>query len=203
MSSRGPLPAAYVAGQAAVVPADPIRCDRQAQRPEEIQPVSKSRSALADAVRPRRARFRRGRGICSGRLRGKDRRARAQGRATHDGTRSPQKNAAPAPREQRRQLFDHQRPDGCSIRRGCQVIDLPRSTFYYRQSLPQSTVSDLRLVELIGSIQDELPGYRYRRVTAELRRRGMVINHERISRVMKAHRGARGRSPRRQPPGRG
>ena len=113
------------------------------------------------------------------------------------------KNAAPAPREQRRQLFDHQRPDGCSIRRGCQVIDLPRSTFYYRQSLPQSTVSDLRLVELIGSIQDELPGYRYRRVTAELRRRGMVINHERISRVMKAHRGARGRSPRRQPPGRG
>lgn len=31
-----------------------------------------------------------------------------------------------------------------------------------------------------------MPGYRYRRVTHELRRRGHVVNHKRVARVMKA-----------------
>ena len=43
------------------------------------------------------------------------------------------------------------------------------------------------MVQLIGSIQDELPGYGYRRVTYELRRRGFLINHKRIARLMKMH----------------
>jgi putative transposase len=48
-------------------------------------------------------------------------------------------------------------------------------------------LTDARIVELIGDIQDELPGYGYRRVTRELRRRGYVVNHKRVARVMNSH----------------
>jgi transposase InsO family protein len=67
------------------------------------------------------------------------------------------------------------------------VIDLPRSRFYYRSTATGASLSDARLVELIGDIQDELPGYGYRRVTRELQRRGHLVNHKRIARVMKSH----------------
>ena len=43
------------------------------------------------------------------------------------------------------------------------------------------------MVHLIASIQDELPGYGYRRVIHELRRRGHLINHKRVARLMKRH----------------
>lgn len=52
---------------------------------------------------------------------------------------------------------------------------------------------DARLVELIGEIQDDFPGYGYRRVTHELRRRGVALNDKRVSRVMKARQGVRPR----------
>lgn len=97
------------------------------------------------------------------------------------------KNTAPAPRERQRELLDRQRPEGCSIRRGFEVIELPRSTFYYRSTSAVDGLSDERLIEMIGDVQDELPGYGYRRVTRELQRRRQVVNHRRISRVMKAH----------------
>jgi transposase InsO family protein len=66
------------------------------------------------------------------------------------------------------------------------VIDLPRSTFYYRSTTANETLDDAALAELIGIIQDEMPGYGHRRVTHELRRRGHVVNHKRVARVMKA-----------------
>ena len=67
------------------------------------------------------------------------------------------------------------------------MIELPRSTFYYRSTASIEDLSDERLVELIGDVQDELSGYGYRRVTRELQRRGHLVNHKRIARVMKAH----------------
>jgi transposase InsO family protein len=48
-------------------------------------------------------------------------------------------------------------------------------------------LADDQLVELIQTIQDELPRYGYRRITHELRRRGHVVNHKRVVRLMKAH----------------
>ena len=66
------------------------------------------------------------------------------------------------------------------------MTDLPRSTFYYRSTAVGEDLGDARLAELIGSIQDEVPGYGYRRVTHELRRRGHVVNHKRVARVMRA-----------------
>jgi putative transposase len=67
------------------------------------------------------------------------------------------------------------------------VIELPRSTYYYRSTAKALALTDERIVELITVIQDELAGYGYRRVTHELRRRGHAVNHKRVARVMKAH----------------
>lgn len=76
------------------------------------------------------------------------------------------------------------------------MIEMPRSTFYYRAVASADQLPDAQLVELIESIQDELPGYGYRRVTHELRRRGHVVNHKRVARLMKLH--GLGIKPRRQ-----
>lgn len=67
------------------------------------------------------------------------------------------------------------------------MIELPRSTYYYRPTEQPEQIADGRLVELIGDIQDELPGYGYRRVTRELQRRGHPVNHKRVARVMRAN----------------
>ncbi|MGB3538265.1 MAG: IS3 family transposase [Mesorhizobium sp.] len=66
------------------------------------------------------------------------------------------------------------------------MIDLPRSTFYYRATTKTAKLSDMELVTIIEEIQDELPCYGYRRVTHELRRRGHLVNHKRVARVMRA-----------------
>lgn len=73
---------------------------------------------------------------------------------------------------------------------------LPRSTFYYRSTATVPHLSDVELVKLIDDIQDAFPGYGYRRVTHELRRRGQTINHKRVARVMKA--AGQGVKPRRR-----
>ncbi len=64
------------------------------------------------------------------------------------------------------------------------MIDLPRSTFYYRPN-KSSGIADTEVVELIEAIQDDLPGYGYRRITHELHRRGHRINHKRIARIIR------------------
>jgi len=76
------------------------------------------------------------------------------------------------------------------------VIELPRSAFYYRGSPSVARLPDAKPIELIQTIQDELPGYGYRRVTHELRRRGHLVNHKRVARVMRAN--GLGIKPRRQ-----
>jgi putative transposase len=67
------------------------------------------------------------------------------------------------------------------------VIDLPRSTFYYRSAAKPAKLSDTELINLIETIQDELPCYGYRRVTHELHRRGYLVNHKRVARVMRTN----------------
>ncbi len=67
------------------------------------------------------------------------------------------------------------------------MIQLPRSTYYYRSTVAEALLSDDRIVDLIGDIQDEFAGYGYRRVTLELRARGHVVNHKRVARLMKEH----------------
>ena len=97
------------------------------------------------------------------------------------------KNFIPAPREQQREMLDHQRPEGCSTRRGCEVIEFLRSTCYHRSTMHGLRMTDEHLVELINGIQDGLPGYGYRRLTHELRRRNHAVNYKRVAQVMAEH----------------
>lgn len=64
-------------------------------------------------------------------------------------------------------------------------MNLPRSTYYYRASAKTEGLSDAELRSIIEDIQDELPCYGYRRVTHELQRHGLIINHKRVARVMR------------------
>lgn len=67
------------------------------------------------------------------------------------------------------------------------MIELARSSYYYRSTAQSTGLSDQRVVELIADIQDELAGYGYRRVTHELRRRGHAVNHKRVARLMRTN----------------
>lgn len=60
-------------------------------------------------------------------------------------------------------------------------MGLPRSTFY-ATSVP---VDENPLVEEIREIVSTFKGYGYRRVTAELRHRGTVVNSKKVRRIMR------------------
>lgn len=62
----------------------------------------------------------------------------------------------------------------------CEVLDLPRSTFYHTRAVAED--GDLRaaLLDLAG----QYPTYGYRRLTALLKRAGWTVNHKRIQRLM-------------------
>lgn len=61
-------------------------------------------------------------------------------------------------------------------------MELPRSTYYAK---PLETPSDAELVAQIRAITDEFECYGYRRVGAELRHRGHVVNAKKVRRLMR------------------
>jgi len=62
-------------------------------------------------------------------------------------------------------------------------MNLPRSTYYHK---PKSkTGNDRELIERIEAIIEEFPGYGYRRVTHELHRRDVAVNHKKVLRLMR------------------
>ena len=64
-------------------------------------------------------------------------------------------------------------------------MNLPRST-YYHQSKNHSG-DDSELIARIEAIIEEFPGYGYRRVTRELHRRDIPVNHKKVLRIMRKH----------------
>jgi len=63
-------------------------------------------------------------------------------------------------------------------------MSLSRSTYYDVPSLP---TDDAALVATMIAICDEFEAYGYRRVGAELRHRGIVVNSKKIRRLMRQH----------------
>jgi putative transposase len=76
----------------------------------------------------------------------------------------------------------------------CAVLDYPRSQVYYE---PASSVDETDLKQLIQMIAGAHPTYGYRRITAELKRRGQTVNHKRVSRLMREL-GILGKRPRKR-----
>ena len=63
-------------------------------------------------------------------------------------------------------------------------MGVPRSSFY---AAPETTQRDAAIVAEIRAITDEFVAYGYRRVGAELRHRGRVVNAKKVRRLMKEH----------------
>jgi putative transposase len=61
-------------------------------------------------------------------------------------------------------------------------MGLARSTFY---DAPTAPLDDAEIVGRIRMICDEFEAYGYRRVGAELRHQGVVVNHKKIRRLMR------------------
>jgi hypothetical protein len=62
----------------------------------------------------------------------------------------------------------------------CDVLDVPRSTFYHPTAAAEDGVLRAALLDLVG----QYPTYGYRRLTALLKRAGWTANHKRIQRIM-------------------
>lgn len=62
----------------------------------------------------------------------------------------------------------------------CAVLALPRSTLYYHAQ----PADDMDLRSALEQVALEFPRYGYRRMTAELQRRGWTVNHKRVLRLM-------------------
>ena len=63
-------------------------------------------------------------------------------------------------------------------------MGLPRSTFY---AAPAARLDEAEIVDRMQTICDEFEAYGYRRVGAELRHQGVIVNHKKIRRLMREH----------------
>jgi len=73
-----------------------------------------------------------------------------------------------------------------SIERMCQIGDVSRASFYrsLKEEMPVDEDMEVRS-EIQKIVLEHRRRYGYRRVTAELRRRGMLVNHKRVARIMR------------------
>ena len=73
-----------------------------------------------------------------------------------------------------------------SISQSCQALEVSRSGYYKWRVQPERVPSaNMDLKNQIQEIALEFPGYGYRRMTAELRYRGYVVNHKRVLDMMR------------------
>jgi|LDZT01.1.fsa_nt_gi transposase InsO family protein len=78
-----------------------------------------------------------------------------------------------------RQLFH-------TSKEGCRLMDIKRSTFYYQKKVNIPKIQqEISLKEKIQQITCQHPYYGYRRITAQLHRENININHKRVLRMMR------------------
>ena len=76
----------------------------------------------------------------------------------------------------------------------CELLDLPRSSYYYQVDQPDESDCKVAIQEIAG----QWPRYGYRRITVQLRRdKQLVANGKRVRRLM-AEMGLKGEPPRRK-----
>lgn len=69
-----------------------------------------------------------------------------------------------------------------SIKKQCELLGLNRSSLYYQEK--SETEENVKMMGLIDEIYTEFPYYGSPRITEELKRRGCLVNHKRIERLM-------------------
>lgn len=85
------------------------------------------------------------------------------------------------------------RHEGLSIRRQCDLLDLPRSTFYYLPAVESS--ENLEFMRLLDEQYLKTPFWGSRNMTTWLRQEGHRINRKRVQRLMRLM-GLEGLAPR-------
>jgi putative transposase len=70
-----------------------------------------------------------------------------------------------------------------SIQRQCELLDLPRSSYYYQAQ--GEDAYNLELMRLIDEQYTRRPFFGIRRMTDSLRRQGHQVNHKRVGRLMR------------------
>jgi putative transposase len=78
------------------------------------------------------------------------------------------------------------RQGSLSIERMCQLVQVSRAGFYrslQEQSLSQEEMEVRSVIQQIAV--EHRRRYGYRRISAELRHRGMLVNHKRVARIMR------------------
>ena len=75
---------------------------------------------------------------------------------------------------------------GLTIEQMCEIGRVSRASFYrsLKETMPVDEDMEVRS-EVQKIVLEHRRRYGYRRVTAELRRRGMVVNHKRVARIMR------------------
>ena len=83
-------------------------------------------------------------------------------------------------------LIDQQRETGTglSLAAMCRVLEVPRAA-YYRGGQGPVAGNETALRDAIQRIALEMPAYGSRRIAAQLRRQGWVINRKRVQRIMR------------------
>jgi len=76
-----------------------------------------------------------------------------------------------------------QQAEATTVAVACRALALPRSTYYRRRKTAAEVEVALR--DLIQQVALEWPSYGYRRITAELRRRGVAANRKCVLRLMR------------------
>lgn len=82
------------------------------------------------------------------------------------------------------------------MRQICEVLSMNRSSLYY-QPIEADLEAETDLKTVIDKIAGEFPRYGYRRITQQLKRQGIVVNHKRVARLMKEM-GIAGKAPKRR-----
>jgi putative transposase len=85
------------------------------------------------------------------------------------------------PRDAKRELIEPSHPQ-ISIARQCDLVGLPRSTYYYDG--PGESTENLYLMHLLDKQYTDTPYYGVRRMTAWLRSQGYAVNHKRVARLL-------------------
>lgn len=67
----------------------------------------------------------------------------------------------------------------------CEMTGLSRAGFYRSRTLRQASPVEMEIRDEMQKIALESPAYGYRRITAELQKRGLAINHKRVLRMMR------------------
>jgi putative transposase len=85
------------------------------------------------------------------------------------------------PPEAQRELIEAAHPQ-ISIARQCDLVGLPRSTYYYHTQ--GESAENLTLMRLLDQQYTDTPYYGIRRMTAWLRSQGYAVNHKRVARLL-------------------